>query len=126
MVSFAATGGITSALMPVVLAEVLGLKRFGTLAGMLGLAATFGMAAGPMVVGWAVDLTSDYALAFELCAASCAVAAVCGFTLRPAESMEVVALRQVAQALEAQDRDVTSAETSFETHWKCIYKEESS
>jgi MFS family permease len=97
MVTFAATGGITSALMPVVLAEVLGLKRFGTLAGMLGLAATFGMAAGPMVVGWAVDLTSDYGLAFELCAASCAVAAVCGFTLTPAENMEVVALHEAVQ-----------------------------
>ncbi|HEV3113089.1 MAG TPA: MFS transporter [Candidatus Binataceae bacterium] len=97
MVTFAATGGITSALMPVVLAEVLGLKRFGTLAGILGLAATIGMAAGPMVVGWAVDQTSDYSLAFELCAMSCAVAAFCGFTLRPAESMEVVALRRVAQ-----------------------------
>ena len=97
MASFGATGGITSALMPVVLAEVLGLKRFGTLAGMLGLAATFGMAAGPMVVGWAVDFTSDYVLAFELCAVCCAVAAVCGFTLRPAESMGVVSLRQVAQ-----------------------------
>jgi hypothetical protein len=44
-----------------------------------------------------VDQTSDYSLAFELCAMSCAVAAFCGFTLRPAESMEVVALRRVAQ-----------------------------
>jgi MFS family permease len=53
-------------LIPLVTAESLGLKRFGFIAGMTGLAQTFGAAIGPLVSGRIFDVTRSYAAAFEL------------------------------------------------------------
>jgi sugar phosphate permease len=47
-------------LLPLITAESLGLKRFGFIAGMTGLAQTFGAAAGPLVAGHIFDVTSSY------------------------------------------------------------------
>jgi MFS family permease len=53
-------------LLPLVTAEALGLKRFGFIAGMTGLAQTFGAAIGPLVSGRIFDVTRSYTAAFEL------------------------------------------------------------
>jgi MFS family permease len=53
-------------LLPLVTAESLGLKRFGLISGLTGLAQTFGAAVGPLVSGRIFDLTQSYSLAFEL------------------------------------------------------------
>jgi MFS family permease len=53
-------------LLPLVTAESLGLKRFGLIAGMTGLAQTFGAAIGPLVSGRIFDVTRSYTAAFEL------------------------------------------------------------
>jgi len=45
-------GASPIALVPLVTAELLGLKRFGTLYGWLGFALTFGLFVGPQLVGW--------------------------------------------------------------------------
>jgi MFS family permease len=72
-------GAAPVALVPMVVAETLGLKRFGTLFGWLGLIVTSGLFVGPLVVGWITDLTGNYTIGFELCAAISVVAAVASF-----------------------------------------------
>lgn len=62
------SGAAPVALVPMVLAETLGLKRFGTLFGWLGLAVTVGLFTGPLMVGWITDMTGNYTLGFEVCA----------------------------------------------------------
>ncbi len=53
-------------LLPLLTAESLGLKRFGLLAGLAGLAQTSGAALGQLVVGRIFDQTQSYVAAFEL------------------------------------------------------------
>lgn len=62
------SGAAPVALVPIVLAETLGLKRFGTLFGWLGLGVTVGLFTGPLMVGWITDMTGSYTLGFEVCA----------------------------------------------------------
>jgi MFS transporter, OFA family, oxalate/formate antiporter len=60
-------GASPVALVPLVTAEHLGLKRFGTLYGWLGFALTFGLFVGPQLVGWMTDVTGTYTAGYELC-----------------------------------------------------------
>ena len=55
-------------LVPMVTAETLGLKRFGTLFGWLGTMVTIGLFIGPLLVGWLTDVTGGYTKPFEMCA----------------------------------------------------------
>jgi MFS family permease len=70
VVLFVIVYGLTVAaplmLLPLVTAESLGLKRFGFIAGMTGLAQTFGAAVGPLVAGRVFDVMGSYTAAFEL------------------------------------------------------------
>jgi MFS family permease len=54
-------------LLPLLTAESLGIKRYGLLSGLAGLAQTFGAMVGPIVAGRIFDVTRSYTLAFELC-----------------------------------------------------------
>jgi MFS family permease len=72
-------GASPVALGPLLTAETLGLKRFGTLFGWLGFALTFGLFVGPQMVGWITDLTGSYTAGYELCAVICIVGAVASF-----------------------------------------------
>jgi sugar phosphate permease len=74
-------------LLPLVTAESLGLKRFGFIAGMTGLAQTFGAAVGPLVAGRIFDVTRSYAGAFELFIVINVLGALAAFACRsyPAE-----------------------------------------
>jgi MFS family permease len=81
-------GAAPVALVPMVTAETLGLKRFGTLFGWLGTVVTFGLFVGPLLVGWMTDVTGSYTTAFELCAVICVIGSVASFLCvvpRPAE-----------------------------------------
>jgi MFS family permease len=62
-------------LLPLLTAETLGLKRYGLLSGLGGLAQTFGAMVGPIVAGHIFDLTTSYTFAFELCIGGMIVAA---------------------------------------------------
>ena len=66
VIVFGFTFGAPVALLPLVMAESLGLKRFGTLGGLAGLAQATGAALGPVIAGRVFDLTGSYTSAFEL------------------------------------------------------------
>ncbi len=81
MLIFGLSAGVTATVFPIALAEIVGLKRFGTLAGLMGLASTFGMASGPLLVGRLFESTGNYALGFEVGAWICLIAAAMTLTL---------------------------------------------
>jgi MFS family permease len=66
-------------LVPMVLAETFGLKRFGSLMGWLGLIFTFGLFFGPLVVGGMFDVFGSYTYAYEACAAASIIAGFSSF-----------------------------------------------
>jgi MFS family permease len=87
VICFGMTSGATSAVVPVATVETMGLRRFGSISGLIGLAATFGLSGGTVLVGRIFDLTSSYSVAFELGAACTIAAAVAAFILKPAEGV---------------------------------------
>jgi MFS family permease len=58
--------GAPLTLVPLVMVESLGLRRFGSLSGLVGIFNVLGAAAGPVAAGRIFDLTGSYASAFEL------------------------------------------------------------
>lgn len=86
IVVFVVIYGLTVAaplmLLPLVIADSMGLKRFGYISGITGLAQTFGAAVGPLVAGRIFDVTRSYAPAFELMIAVNIVAALATFSCR--------------------------------------------
>jgi MFS family permease len=72
---FGLTCGAPMALLPMIQAECLGLKRFGTLNGLFSIAYTAGVATGPLVAGKVFDATRNYTNAFVLFSAVAIVAA---------------------------------------------------
>jgi len=68
-------GAAPATVMPMLQAETLGLRRFGSIGGLLGLAGPAGVAVGPVLVGWIADGYS-YTEGFTLCAMSLAAGAV--------------------------------------------------
>jgi len=55
-----AVGGAFGVLIPLLMLESLGIKRFGSLMGIAGVLSTLGYAAGPVVTGWIHDRTTSY------------------------------------------------------------------
>jgi len=72
-------GASPVALVPLVLTETLGLKRFGTLFGWMNLAITLGLFAGPLMVGLIADMSGGYTTAFELCSVIALVGGAASF-----------------------------------------------
>jgi MFS family permease len=58
--------GAPIALVPLLIAESVGLKRFGSVSGLIGIASTLGAILGPVVAGRIFDVTANYANAFVL------------------------------------------------------------
>ncbi|MGH7934327.1 MAG: MFS transporter [Candidatus Binataceae bacterium] len=73
------SGAVPVALIPMVLAETLGLKRFGTIFGWLGLIVTIGLFFGPLIGGLLFDISGSYTLDFELAAAINLIASAASF-----------------------------------------------
>ncbi|HUN58829.1 MAG TPA: MFS transporter [Candidatus Binataceae bacterium] len=61
------SGAAPVALVPMVLAETLGLRRFGTLFGWIGMLLTVGIFIGPILVGKLYDLSGSYSEGFIVC-----------------------------------------------------------
>jgi MFS family permease len=55
-----------TSLVPLVLAEMVGLKRLGTIYGWIQVSATAGLFGGPLIAGQLYDVTHSYAASFEL------------------------------------------------------------
>jgi len=89
IVIFIAVYGISVAaplmLLPLVIADSLGLKRFGFISGISGLAQTTGAAVGPLVAGKIIDVTGSFTPAFELIIAVNLLAALVTFACRSYE-----------------------------------------
>jgi MFS family permease len=79
--------GSCATLLPAILAETLGLRRYGTLWGIIRLLGWIGGGLGPFVTGRIFDRTGTYALAFEFCAICMLIGACTAATIRPAEGM---------------------------------------
>ena len=83
LVVFTFVGGVTGsapvALGPLVQVETLGLRRYGSIAGLLGIAFTLGATMGPPIVGKLADATGTYTLSFEICALVALVGALASF-----------------------------------------------
>ena len=71
------------ALLPLLVAESLGRRRYGVLAALTGIAGTIGAAAGPVLAGRVFDLTGSYTGAFELFILADAIGAVAALACRP-------------------------------------------
>jgi len=67
------------ALVPLVLTELVGLKRFGTIYGGVQLSATLGLFGGPLIAGRLYDLTHTYSASFELAALIAVAGAAASF-----------------------------------------------
>jgi MFS family permease len=96
VVFYGLTVGSGTALGSALLAESLGLKSFGSLAGIIGLIATMGSGVGPIVAGHIYDTTASYTAAFELCGALMLAAAVFASLVYPAEGRDRNVASQVA------------------------------
>jgi MFS family permease len=67
------------ALVPLVLAEAVGMRRFGTIFGWVQGFGTLGLFGGPLIAGRLYDLTHSYAASFELAALIAVVGAAASF-----------------------------------------------
>jgi MFS family permease len=85
---YIATGLIANSpvlMTSLLVADCLGLKRYGSLQGLLGSAAQFGAAFGPELSGLIFDTTKSYVRAFQLLALLQAVGAIAAFACIPGE-----------------------------------------
>ncbi|HKV55604.1 MAG TPA: MFS transporter, partial [Candidatus Binataceae bacterium] len=67
-------------LLPLLVAESLGIKRYGMLSGLAGLSQTFGAMVGPIVAGRIFDTTASYTAAFDLFIAVMLLGAVVSYS----------------------------------------------
>jgi MFS family permease len=70
-------------LVPLLVAESLGRRRYGVLSAFTAIAFTLGQAVGPVVAGRIFDMTGSYRGAFELFIVLNAIAAVAAFACQP-------------------------------------------
>lgn len=82
------TLGAPLVLVPMVTVESLGLKRFGTIGGVAGIANTLGAAMGPVITGRIYDISGSYTLAFEFFVVMCLAGAAVSLSCLPLETEE--------------------------------------
>jgi MFS family permease len=90
------TLGAPLVLVPLVMVDSLGLKRFGSLAGLTGLFNTIGAAVGPILAGRIFDVTTSYAGAFEVFALMLLVGGAASYACLPLEIEQTRLARPVA------------------------------
>jgi MFS family permease len=79
--------GASATLLPAILAEALGLRRYGTLWGIIRLLGWIGGGLGPFLSGQLFDRTGTYTLSFEFCAICMLIGACTAVMIRPAEGL---------------------------------------
>ena len=85
--------GAPLVLVPMLVAESLGLKRFGSIGGIAGIFNTLGAFVGPVGAGEIYDLTGSYTIAFEIFVVMCIVGAAVTYSCRTLESEQSRQLR---------------------------------
>jgi MFS family permease len=86
-VLYGTMSGAPLALIPMVIAESFGLKRFGSVSGLTGICITLGGAIGPLLGGVIVDSGLGYPLVFVLFAAALAAGSVAALACSPLGSV---------------------------------------
>jgi MFS family permease len=76
VIIFGLTVGAPLVLLPMLIAESLGLKRFGSIAGVSAVCQTIGAALGPIGTGRIYDLMGSYNYAFDLFVIACILGAL--------------------------------------------------
>jgi MFS family permease len=76
VIVFGFTLGAPLVLLPMVMIDSLGLKRFGSIGGLSGVFQTIGGVCGPVVMGAMYDLLGRYSASFEIAAALSALGAL--------------------------------------------------
>lgn len=87
------TFGAPLVLVPLVITQSLGLRRFGSIAGLTGLLGTLGAASGPPVAGRIFDVSGSYVHAFLLFFTMTVVGALAATACRPLAREEALAPR---------------------------------
>jgi MFS family permease len=90
--------GAPLVLVPMLVAESLGLKRFGSIGGIAGIFNTIGAFVGPVGAGKIYDVTGSYAPAFEAFVVMCLLGAAVAYSCRSLESEQA---RQASAPLPA-------------------------
>lgn len=80
---YAPTMGAPLVLVPLQIVDSLGLRRFGSISGLMGIVFTLGSASGPIVIGRIFDVTHNYAAAFELYVGIATLGALAALACRP-------------------------------------------
>jgi MFS family permease len=75
--------GAPLALLPLVMAESIGLRRFGSLYGLIGFFHTAGAAIGPVIAGRIFDLRGSYHYAFQTFVALLIIGSIAGLACSP-------------------------------------------
>ncbi len=83
---FGLTLGAPLVLIPLLTADCLGLKRFGSIAGLAGVFNTIGAFIGPLMLGEIFDRTGSYSGAFEICIVLCLLGAGATLSCLPYEA----------------------------------------
>lgn len=78
--------GAPLVLVPMLVAESLGLKRFGSIGGIAGIFNTLGAFVGPVGAGKIYDLTGSYVLSFEAFVVMCILGAAVTYSCRTFEA----------------------------------------
>lgn len=87
---WAATVGVSATVVPLIIAETFGLRRYGSITGIIFLVRSIGTAISPLVTGRLVDLTGGYALAFELAFVYIAISALSTAFVRPVAGRDMI------------------------------------
>ncbi len=82
-----AVGGAFGVLLPLLMLESLGIKRFGSLMGIAGFLSTLGYAAGPVVTGWFHDRFGSYVGALWMFVVLSIVCVIACLACRPWQSV---------------------------------------
>jgi len=87
-----------SSLVPMVLAEAVGLRRFGSLYGWMQVFATSGLFGGPLIAGQLFDLTHSYTTSFEVAAVIAVGGSVAAFLSVAPRFVRVAAMSQAQES----------------------------
>ena len=90
MIGYGTPTGCTSTLIPMLMVESLGMRRFATLMGIIGFVATVASALGPLVTGRIFDLTGSYLIPFAICAGLFGLGAFITTLVYPAPGHDLV------------------------------------